>query len=148
MVATSDGLEAFSLENPAQPRRRVVITTPYVPRRIVYSAPYFYTAMWDAGVAIYNAESLGLCERVANPAPSMATKVCPNPVFTTCCVSFAEGKQLGVRLRDVSGRAVAVPTRVEADGQLVLDLSKLAAGVYFVEVDSDRRVRSVKIVKQ
>jgi len=53
-----------------------------------------------------------------------------------------------VRLRDVAGRVVpAVAARNETGQCLSLDLSKLAAGVYFVEVGKDRRV-GTKFVKQ
>jgi hypothetical protein len=147
LVATFNGLEAFSLEDPAHPHWRAAISTPYAPRRVVYAAPYFYTAMWDAGVGIYSAESLGLQERVS-PMPQLAgLSAAPNPTRGRCLVSFGKMRAGQVGLRDAGGRVV--PTAViRRETGLSFDLSKLAAGVYFVEVRTDRRISSAKIVKQ
>jgi hypothetical protein len=148
-VATFNGLEAFSLESPGQPRWRAAITTPYGPRRVVYSAPYFYAAMWEAGVGIYSAESLGLQEQAAPFPLRVRLKVFPNPVRDRCLVSLGAVEAREVRLRDVAGRVVpAAVAQFETDEGLSLDLSKLAAGVYFVEVETDGRTARVKLVKQ
>jgi len=149
LVSTVRGLEAFGLEDPAHPRWRAAITTPHGPRRVVYSPPYFYTAMWEAGVGIYSAESLGLQEQVALALQPTLLRVSPNPVRDKCLVSFGGGKAGEVRLRDVAGRVVpvAVACNVTNDG-LSLDLSKLATGVYFLEVGTDRGTTETKLVKQ
>ena len=148
-VATFKGLEVFSLENPAQPRWRGAIATPYGPRRVVYEAPYFYTAMWEAGVGIFSAESLRLQEQAAPVLRPANLRVSPNPVRDRCLVSLGATKAGEVKLRDVAGRVVpAAVVQNEANQCLSLDLSKLAAGVYFVEVGTDRRAVGVKLVKQ
>jgi hypothetical protein len=149
VVATFNGLEAFSLEDSAHPHWRAAISTPYGPRRVVYSAPYFYAAMWEAGVGIYDAGSLGLQEQTAAVAGRTQLVVSPNPARNECRLSLPATGTHDVRLRDVSGRVVdaAVIDR-ETDQRLSLDLSKLAAGVYFVEVKTDRRISSAKLVKQ
>ena len=149
VVSTFRGLEAFSLENPAQPHWRAAVTTPYGPRRVVYSAPYFYAAMWEAGVGIYGAESLGLQERAAPTPRQTEPAVSPNPTRGKCRLSLGTAMKREVRLRDVAGRVV--PTAVVRDdcGQsLSLDVSRLTSGVYFVEVKTDRRISSIKLVKQ
>jgi len=149
LVSTSNGLEAFSLEDPAHPRWRAAISTPRGPRRVVYSPPYFYVAMWEAGVGIYSAESLGLQEHEAPVLWHLRLMVTPNPARHRCSVSLDPTNTGKVRLRDASGRVVtSVNMRVDAGRQLQLDLSKLPAGVYFVEVKADRRIGSVKVLKQ
>jgi len=149
VVSTFNGLEAFSLENPAQPHWRAAIATPYGPRRVVYSAPYFYTAMWEAGVGIYRAESLALQEQVSTTSLATSLRARPSPARDRCLISVDRATTRSVRLRDVSGRVVpAVFTSDGANEGLLLDLSKLAAGVYFVEVKTDRRISRVKVVKQ
>jgi hypothetical protein len=148
-VATVQGLVIFSLENPVQPHRRAAITTPYGPRRVVYAAPYFYAAMWEAGVGIYSAESLGLQEQVGPVSRRTQLGMSPNPARDRCRLTLGTADVRQVRLRDVTGRVVpAVGVRVEINRGLLLDLSKLAPGVYFVEVDTDGRISSVKLVKQ
>jgi hypothetical protein len=147
-VATSQGLELFSLRNPAQPTRLGSVVAPFVVRRVVYGRPYYYAAMWDAGVAIYNAESLGLQEQAASVLRPAGLRVYPNPVRNRCLVSLGTAEAAEVRLRDVAGRVVpAVAVQTETRQRLSLDLSKLAAGVYFVEVGRDRRA-GTKFVKQ
>jgi hypothetical protein len=149
VVSTFNGVEAFSLEDPGQPHWRAAIATPYGPRRVVYSTPYFYTAMWEAGVGIYRAESLGLQEQVAPAQRPVGLTVYPSPVTSRCLVSLGEMAAGEVRLRDVAGRVVtAAVVQNDASQCLSLDLSKLAAGVYFVEAKTDRRISSVKLVKQ
>jgi hypothetical protein len=148
VVATFDGLEAFSLEDPAHPHWRAATATPYGPRRVVYSAPYFYTAMWEAGVGIYSAESLGLQEQVAPVLRPAGPRVYPNPVHDRCRISLGAVKSGEVRLRDVAGRVIPMVTVQDRTGQcLPLDLSHLAAGVYFVEMGKDGRVVA-KFVRQ
>ena len=148
VVATFNGLEAFSLEDPAHPHWRAALPTPGGPRRVVYSNPYFYTAMWEAGVGVYSAESLGLQEQARGAVPSISPRVSSNPVRNRCIISL-DATNDAVTVRDVTGRVV--PTGIvhlEAEQRLSLDLSRLAAGVYFVEVKSVRRSSSVKVVKQ
>lgn len=148
VVATDKGLEAFSLEDPAHPHWRAAISTPYGPRRVVYEAPHFYTAMLNAGVSVYSAESLGLQE-VAGPAlPPIRFRALPNPVGVRGLV-WLDGVKGEVILRDVSGRVVtAAVIDGNDDRSRSLDLSELASGVYFVEVSSDRKVGSVKVVRR
>lgn len=149
VVATVNGLEAFGLEDPAHPHWRAAISTPYGPRRVVYSAPYFYTAMWEAGVGIYDAESLGLQEQAALVSGQKQLVVSPNPARDECRLSPSAAREWDIRLRDVTGRVVpAAVVGRKTDQGLSIDLSKLAAGVYFVEVSIDRRISSVKLVKQ
>jgi hypothetical protein len=116
---------------------------------VVYSAPYFYAAMWEAGVGIYDVESLGLQEQMAPVPRRTQMTVSPNPVRDKCRLSLPAARSGDIRLRDVTGRVVpaAVVDRDTEQG-LSFDLSKLAAGVYFVEVVTDRRISSVKVVKQ
>jgi hypothetical protein len=149
VVSTFNGLEAFSLEDPGQPHWRAAIATPYGPRRVVYSPPYFYTAMWEAGVGIYDAGSLGLQEQTAPVTERMQLVVSPNPVRNECRLSLLATEANDIRLRDVTGRAVdAAVINRETDQHMSLDLSKLAAGIYFVEVKTDGRISSAKLVKQ
>jgi hypothetical protein len=150
LVATSSGLEAFSLENPAQPRRRATISTPCGPRRVVYSAPYFYVAMWEAGVGIYRAESLGLQEHETSALRPAGLRVYPNPVRGMCSVALGTTEVGRARLRDVAGRVIPTATIVQREPSrgLALDMSTLPPGIYFMEVKTEKRTSSVKIVKQ
>jgi hypothetical protein len=149
VVATFSGLEAFSLEDPAQPHWRAAISTPHVVRRVVYSQPYYYAAMQEAGIGIYSAESLGIQEQTAPVIPPPDLRVYPNPAGRRCQVSLGRTKASQVGLRDAAGRVVPTAVvRSVTDRGFSLDISKLAAGVYFVEVKSDRRISRAKVVKQ
>jgi len=148
VVSTVNGLEALSLEDPAHPHWRAGVSTPYYPLRVVYSAPYFYAAMEEGGLGIYSTESLGVQEQAPPVIRRAQLVVWPNPVRDRCVMRLDGLNGSRTRLCDVSGRVMAVHIHVEADKQLQLDLAKLASGVYFVEVYSNRRIGSVKLVKQ
>jgi len=105
--------------------------------------------MWEAGVGIYDAGSLGLQEQTAPVTERMQLVVSPNPVRNECRLSLLATEANDIRLRDVTGRAVdAAVINRETDQHMSLDLSKLAAGIYFVEVKTDGRISSAKLVKQ
>ena len=125
-VATFNGLEVFSLENPAQPHWRAAISTPYGPRRVVYAAPYFYTAMWDAGAGIYSAESVGVQEPAVQTGHRQTSA--PTIVRGVLFLPTASGlkPQAASWLLDVSGR------KVLALHPGANDVRALAPGVYFV----------------
>ncbi len=150
-VATFNGLELFTLENPSQPQWRGAVSTPYGPRRVVYSAPYFYTAMWDAGVGIYAVESVGVSEgdRMTIEQPSRLS-VRPNPAREACVLGAGGESIKQVTVRDVAGRVVMEQSLAPAieRRQLRLDLSHIRSGVYFIEVDTGGKVASIKLVKQ
>ncbi|UCG43754.1 MAG: T9SS type A sorting domain-containing protein [candidate division WOR-3 bacterium] len=150
-VATFNGLELFGLEDPSQPQRRGAVATPYGPRRVVYAAPYFYTAMWDAGVSIYAVESVGVSEgdRMAVEQPT-GPSVCPNPAQEACVLAAGNRSIESITVRDVAGRVVMEESLAPATErrQLRLDLSHIGSGVYFIEVDTGSKVTSIKLVKQ
>ena len=153
VVATFNGLEAFSLEDPVHPQWRAAISTPYGPRRVVYAAPYFYTAMWEAGVAIYETTSVGISERPAASTQPTGLRIWPN--VTGGKVRFAVGagaRAADVAVFDISGkrlRDVALQNQAKggAGKEGMIDLTGLAAGVYVVRVESERKSFTTKVVK-
>lgn len=148
VVATFAGLELFCLENPSQPRWLGASAAPGELRRIVYAEPYWYAAMWGAGIAIYSTDSVGVSEASQRPVPRLPPVVRPNPARSRCQVARPWPVR-EARLYDATGRTMAV---VSAPGEpeevLTLDLSRLAPGVYFVAVKGDRGTATVKLVKQ
>jgi hypothetical protein len=78
--------------------------------------------------------------------PSPIT-ISPNPTNDVCMLALPENELHRVRLTNSLGTAVAMLS--EATGATVLDVSALAAGVYFVEVESrtTRRRWVQKMVK-
>lgn len=78
--------------------------------------------------------------------PSPIT-ISPNPTNDVCMLALPENELHRVRLTNTLGTAVA--TLPEAAGATALDVSGLAAGVYFVEVESrtTRRRWVQKMVK-
>jgi hypothetical protein len=147
VVATAYGLDLFSVTNPAQPMRLGSISTPYGPRRVVYSAPYFYAAMWDAGVGIYEAESVGIAEAPPRQRRSAtALAVTPNPTRGGVEVRLPAGAGRDVEVRDVAGRSVAIVTVARGATSCRLDLDALSPGVYFVQVRVGGAVSTGRVV--
>jgi hypothetical protein len=152
-VATFNGLETFSLEDPAHPQWRAAISTPYGPRRVVYAPPYFYAAMWEAGVAIYETVGVGIGERPAVSTQPMGLRIWPN--VTSGRVQFAvdaRARASDIAVFDISGKRLrAVTLRSNARGGAVkegmIDLTGLAAGVYVARVESEGTSFTAKVVK-
>lgn len=122
---------------------------PYGAKRITYAAPYLYVACWEAGVCIFETASVGVHD--ADKAAPLATwlAVRPNPTRSQCEVEGRWKSGSSIIVRDVAGRAVLVPSdRSKSAGKLTLDLSRLEAGVYFLDVSNNERRTSVKLVKQ
>jgi hypothetical protein len=153
-VATTKGLELFSLANPAQPGRLGSISTPAGPRRVAYFAPYFYAAMWEAGVGIYQAETTGLAECTPVQVRSWPLALQPNPTrgkVVLWGLGSLAATGVTAEIRDVVGRLVMTMTARPALNQPVqLDLSRLRGGLYFIQlrVCSGSVSRSVKFVKE
>ena len=147
-VATVSGLELISLADPAHPQRLGGVATPRGPRRVVYSAPYFYAAMWDAGVGIYETTQTGMAESRPLPVSPRATlRAWPNPVARWCRLTTAASELVVVAVRDVAGRKVRVPC-VRVGTEMTLDFGELPPGVYFVEAASTGRRETAKVAKR
>jgi hypothetical protein len=153
VTGSATGLELFSLVDPAHPLRLGAVNTPYAVRRVVYSAPYFYVAMYDAGVAVYETAATGIAEpNAATSGSNTTTTVCPNPTRGFVAVNEFDLSATTVVVSDVTGRVVLhlALTRRSAVGQVVLDLRDLKTGVYFVELRKEGRdpntiVRLIKL---
>ncbi|MBM3313968.1 T9SS type A sorting domain-containing protein, partial [candidate division WOR-3 bacterium] len=152
-VATIRGMDILSLGNPAQPQRLGGVTTPYGPRRVVWSSPHFYAAMWEAGVGVYVTESTGIAEHAMAGVPSGPLLIVPNPVGRNAEIradSKAIRGAVRVTIRDVTGRVVALHC-AEANAErrkLTLDLAGLRVGIYFVGLDGDEVAVSCKFIKR
>jgi hypothetical protein len=152
-VATFNGLEAFSLEDPAHPRWRAAIATPYGPRRIVYAARYLYATMWEAGVAIYETTSVGIGERPTASVRPMGLRIWPR--VTSGRVRFAvdaRARASDIAVFDISSKRLRdVTLRNKAKGGAVkegmIDLTGLAAGVYVARVEFEGTDFTAKVVK-
>jgi hypothetical protein len=153
VTGSATGLELFSLVDPAHPLRLGAVSTPYAVRRVVYSAPYFYVAMYDAGVAVYETTATGIAEANAgNRNVNTTAFAYPNPTRGLVGVRGFDRNAAAVVVSDVTGRVVLhlALTRRSAAGPVVLDLRDLKAGVYFVELRKEGRdpntiVRLVKL---
>jgi hypothetical protein len=144
-------LYAISIADLHGPRILSQTTLPYTANRIVYAASRLYLTCWEAGVCIFETASVGV--RHADKPTPLATwlAVRPNPTRSLCEIEgrWKSGSSIIVIVRDVAGRAVLeLPKRTRPAGRLTLDLSKLEAGVYFLDVKDKEERMSVKLVKQ
>jgi hypothetical protein len=142
-------LYAISIADLHGPRILSQTTLPYTANRIVYAGSRLYLTCWEAGVCIFETASVGLHD-ADEPTP-LATwlAVRPNPARSQCEVEGRWKSGGSIIVRDVAGRTVLVPSdRSKSAGKLTLDLSKLKAGVYFLDVKDKEARMSVKLVKQ
>jgi hypothetical protein len=152
-VATFEGLELFDLGDPARPRRVGLVSTPYGPRRVVYSAPYWYAAMFEAGVGVYETVATGLTERgeKSQARPALRVQVAPSVVGSGAWLFTGSVGAERVRVLNAAGRVetgVGVVWPKGFSGNLRLNTALLVPGVYFVEVTAAGRRESVKFVKE
>jgi len=73
-------------------------------------------------------------------------KIYPNPVVDFVRLSLPGENLTGISLADISGREVKAPFMNEGAG-ISINVSRLAAGMYFVHIKTDKGVKEVKIIK-
>ncbi|UCG43726.1 MAG: T9SS type A sorting domain-containing protein, partial [candidate division WOR-3 bacterium] len=146
-VGTSQGVDMYGLDDPAQPRYVAHISTPYGVRRLHYAAPYVYAALWDAGVAVYETTATGVGERraAAQAGPGRIRAV-PNPAAGRVQLIGA-AKAASVDVHDAVGRAVVVEATRTQGGDIELNVAGLEPGVYFVGVVENKKAEVLRIVR-
>jgi len=147
-IATKSKVIAANVRDPAHPFVVASLTTPYVARRVVYNRPYVYVACYEAGILILDSATTGLSEMAAEPVQPNALRIRPNP--TVSAVELALSTSLGpavIIVRDVTGRAVLRSSIPVGASSAVVDVSRLAAGVFFVEVESCGGCRHARLIK-
>jgi hypothetical protein len=88
------------------------------------------------------------------PKGSSSVSVHPTPSTDNCTVTYTlpSSGNCTMTLRDESGREVRTFTtnqhRITGEHKEVLDLRGLAAGVYFLQIESGGAMQSVKLIKQ
>jgi len=146
-IGTSDGVEAYDVRNPAEPRRIGAASAPYSNRRLCYADGYLYSALWEAGVAVYETTTTGIAERgpAVQPNPSWL-RAAPNPTSGRVKLVGAASTSR-VTAYDATGRALAIEVSTGEGGDVELNAAGLKPGVYFVEVLEDKRIGVLRLVK-
>jgi hypothetical protein len=78
----------------------------------------------------------------------VASEVYPNPVTTTATIHyhFPPRSPVTFSLQDELGRVQQVPEQMKGDDQLIIDCSRVAAGVYYYTLRSGDRIAQGKII--
>jgi hypothetical protein len=150
-IGTAEGVDLFSLADPALPRKLGSCPAPEAVRRVAYVAPYFYAAAFGAGVGIYETTSTGMAESDARQGRRRMLVAAPNPTTGQARLSGTLASESGamVSIRDVSGRIVRQFGQKQDSGPAAaLDLSSLPSGLYFVELRLGKQSEIVKLVKR
>lgn len=147
-IGTNDGVEAYSVSNPVEPRRTGQAAAPYSNRRLCYAGGYLYSAIWDAGVAVYETTTTGLTEhQTAMPVVAHCILATPNPASRFVRLAGVHGV-VNVVVHDAVGRVRSYGSASAAEGSIELDLAGLSSGVYFVNVKQASRTEVVRFVKR
>ncbi len=105
----------------------------------------------DNGTASVNAEFTELTSSVNELATSVEMAVSPNPITEGVILSLSSkvGKNVQVRITDISGKTVLTDNRAIQAGEnaVKLDVSHLVKGAYMIQVIENQNVISKKIVK-
>jgi hypothetical protein len=142
----------IDISDPANLRVLGSLSPPYLAQRLAYSSPYLYAACLEAGVAIYESTAVGIAEQALARHSPAALRL--RPVLTSGELRFtldAVARSTDIAVYDVSGKRLGnVRQQATVKGgavEGVIDLSGLAAGVYVVKVEAERKSFMAKAVK-
>jgi uncharacterized delta-60 repeat protein len=105
-------------------------------------------------VALYRFHNTGTARVDRSPASSSSISLHPTPSTNNCTVTYTlpSSSNCTMTLRDESGREVRTFTtnehRTTGEHKEELDLHGLAAGVYFVQIESGGTIQTAKLIKQ
>ena len=145
-----DGVRSMSLADPVHPTVVGFWATPYLVWRLTYAPPYVYAACSEAGVCVLETTQTGIVETGVSLPRRLAFRARPNPTSGRLRLNV-EGltdAPAVVRLRDVTGRQVLFEGTRTCRGPLMLDLTPLPPGVYFVEMRTDALEATTKVCKR
>jgi hypothetical protein len=92
----------------------------------------------DVGVRIVNFSFTG----------NNLIKVYPNPVKSTVKIEFTAGIYHQADLTDVNGKVLQRLSLSNVDTEKKIDMSNMAAGIYFIKLSGNDKVESSKVVKE
>ncbi len=123
---------------------------PYLVRRLVYVAPYFYAACYDAGVAILETTQVGIAEGGGQrgPGPCPGFRAGPNPTGGLVRLAELDDGQVTVQVFDVAGKEVMNMKLHSSGGTPKVDLSTLPSGLYFLDIRSGSKGYVGKVIKR
>ena len=153
-VALSDGygIDVFDLADPGLPVRRGRASALGDIRRLCYDNGLVYAALWEAGVAVYETTALGISDaQTSRRGPCAFLSVSPSPVRGLVRISGLVCVPSMVRVTDVIGRDVTEETGVAiplGPRSVLVDVSRLGSGVYFVYCREGRATQVAKFVKR
>lgn len=73
--------------------------------------------------------------------------VSPNPVHDLVTIEFDENTKATILVLDVLGQIVFT-SKIQSKKNVVLNLSHLAKGMYFVTLETDKGIKSIKLIKE
>ncbi len=124
-------------------------TPPQAFRRLLATDQYVYAACYDAGVCILETTAVGVAEAPVAGARLLEVYVRPSPTSGRAAIELAPNVDCAVSVLDATGRRIQLAPSCHRDGRVVsLDITRLRGGVYFVEVSTDKKRLTTKIVKQ
>jgi len=151
-VSAASGIDVFDLVNPAQPVHVGSIIAPDAVLRLNYINGLLYAMLQQSGVAIYETTAVGITEQPS--ASRRPSELRVRPSITRGRVWFAVAQVARVddiAVFGVSGKRLEyVLLQANTKGGATtgaIDLSGLAAGVYFVRVESKGKSFTAKVVK-
>ena len=125
--------------------------TPTYTRRVAYQQPYVYAACSEGGVLILDSVHTAISEAPSTRPPAASClSATPNPTRGQLWLSGTGFGTTTVYVRDAAGRLVGMQRSTPDSGgtAAVLDLSRLASGVYFIEARSPTgRAGTARIIR-
>jgi hypothetical protein len=139
--------------NVRDPGNLRVLTSTWTPptflHRLEFWEPYVYAACTEGGICVLETCALGVAEASHQPRRRGELSVRPNPSRTSVVISGESGDRFGTaRILDVAGRTVLLK-KGEGSCNIQLDVSRLPAGLYFVElIDRNETIGTCKFIRE
>jgi hypothetical protein len=149
LYTTGSYVHVLDVSDPVNPRDLGRWRPPYAGRRIAWSAPYLYTACWDAGVCILETLPVGISEQAEQARRWSPLRVHPNPTgseIVVCPDNVGQHRGLWT-VRDVAGRVVRSGSMAAGTERLTLDMTAEPAGVYVIELEVNGKRHRGRVVK-
>ncbi len=112
-----------------------------------FTPVYSYTASTGCANTASTSIVVSACTGIEPLSPTPAVlSIHPNPNSGEFTIELANGSEKQIRVMDITGRLIH--TGSSSRDHITVDISSLAHGMYYVQVQSGSAVETVKVVKQ
>ena len=104
-----------------------------------------YAVEITSGACTELSDCIAINSLSSSPFEADEIRIYPNPVTTELTIENPLGYLLNIQIKDGLGQIIS--TTSKQDFEILLDISKLASGIYFISISNAKKQSRVKIIK-